>query len=157
MGKHNEINPVQNWVENDKKLADVLVEIQQMPISINEQAEVTFHKISEMYNAPKLPEDIEESETDEMIEATCVYEQLGLLKYMEPETDLRGHVLSAIFFVKNDYRVDLELVYKKEFGNIVPKNVCIGFKGDNTNVEIMFVKQGDNWLDLECKMFIKSV
>lgn len=40
-----QINPLQEWIDSDKKLSSILVEIQEMPISIEEQAEIAFHSV----------------------------------------------------------------------------------------------------------------
>jgi hypothetical protein len=145
-----------------------LVQIQELPVTIEEQAEVAFHKVSEMYGVPKNPEDIKQQDDDEnenyndnedadFKAHTSVYEELGLLKYLMPNEDKRGIALNAIYFVKNGYTTNKKEVMLCKFGKNIPDDVGIGFKGNNTNVEIVFVLKGESWFDLGCKMFTKYV
>ena len=164
MVEHNKLNDtaIQEWIDSDTTLSNLLLEIEKMSDSIKEQAEIAFHKVSEVYKVAKLPEDndcddYEDQDELEYTEKTSVYEQLGLLKYLEPNEDLRGLVLSAIYFVKNGYTTDIDEVMLKKFGENIPNDVSVGFKGDNTNVEIVFILQGQNWVDLGCKMFTKYI
>ncbi len=110
---------IQKWIDSDKELSDLLVEIQNLNISINEQVEITFHRISDLYSLPKMPENIEhlndEDTYDEEFEQTSVYEQFGLLKYLHDDQDLRGVLLSAIYLAKNGYVTDIDEVYKKYY------------------------------------------
>lgn len=40
-------NPVQEWINNDEKLSKILIEIQEFSISVEEQAEMAFHRVAE--------------------------------------------------------------------------------------------------------------
>jgi len=165
MEKHNDLtdSTIQDWINSEKDLANLLIEIEKMSDSFKEQAEITFNKVCEIYKLPKLPQDIvdneeyETQEEDKYEGETSVYEQLGLLKYLMPNEDLRGLVLNAIYFVKNGYVTDIEEVMLKKFGDNIPDEVGFGFRGENTDVEIVFVLQGESWFDLGCKMFTKYV
>lgn len=155
-----EQNLIQQWIEDDKELSNMLVEIQNLNIPIIEQVEIAFHRISDFYGLPKMPEDIEHLDdddiNDEKLEKTSVYEQYGLLKFLHDEDeDLRGILLSAIFFVKNGYVADIDAVYKKYYSTNQLPIGGIGFKNSNSNVELVFVKKGESWFDLGCKMFIR--
>ncbi|KNB60372.1 DUF1963 domain-containing protein [Chryseobacterium sp. Hurlbut01] len=158
MEKHKEIDPLQEWIDTDKKLSAMLVEIQEMPISVEEQAEVAFHRISEAYNVPKTPQDID-FENEEGIERTSVYQHLGLIRYLEPDDDPRGLVLSAIFFAKENLEVDYDLVFAKAQNEGIRREEItgIGFLGENYNVKIVFVKNTESWFDLGCSFFTKIV
>jgi len=156
----NEENPVLNWINSDKELSDMLVKIENLNISINEQVEIAFHRISDFYGLPKMPEDIEyeneEDDNNKEFEQTSIYEQFGLLKYLHDDEDLRGVLLSAIYFVKNGYVADIDEVYKKYYSKNKLPIVGIGFKNINSSVELVFVKEGESWFDSGCKMFIKN-
>ena len=155
----NEENEVLNWINSDKELSDILVEIQSLNIPVKEQVEIAFHRISDFYGLPKMPEDIEEEEDSEndWFKHTSVYEQLGFLKYLhKDDEDLRGVLLSAIYFVKNGYVADIEEVYKKYYSKNRLPVVGIGFKNINSGVELVFVKEGESWFDLGCKLFIRN-
>lgn len=160
-------NIIQQWITNDKKLSDALVEIENLGLSEKEQAEIAFHRISDMYQLPKMPNDIIDEDEDEDIVETytgddedydpsSVYQELGLIKYLNPDEDLRGNVLMAIYLVKNKLHVDIDEVYIKRYGN--KEKICgIGFKGDNTDVEIIFMDEGKSWFELGCILFMRSV
>lgn len=162
MENHKEIGSLQEWIDTDKKLSAMLVEIQEMPISVEEQAEVAFHKISEAYNIPKTPQDIDfenEDNNEEEIEPTSVYQHLGLIRYLEPDDDPRGLVLSAIFFAKENLEVDYDVVFAKAQNEGISREEItgIGFLGENYKVKIVFVKNTESWFDLGCSFFIKIV
>lgn len=134
------------WISSDAGLSDLLTEIRQMPVSVEVQAEETFHRVSDMYGLPKMPEDIviDEDDTveqDGAQEYTCVYEQLGLLKYLYPDGDPRDRVLAAIYTVKNNLAIDMEDVMQKKYGGSPPPYCGIGWMGDSSAVEIIFIEK----------------
>lgn len=149
MEKHKEISPLQEWINTDKKLSAILVEIQELPISVEEQAELAFHRVSEAYNIPKTPQDIDFENEDDDEEPTSVYQHLGLIRYLEPDDDPRGLVLSAIFFAKENLEVDYDLVFAKAQNEGISREdiTGIGFLGENYNVKIVFVKNTESWFD----------
>lgn len=164
MEKYNEPSPIQDWIDTDKKLSSILVEIQEMPISIEEQAEVAFHKVAEAYSIPKNPQDIVFEEKDSIdedtkVEAISVYQHLGIIKFLNPENDPRGNVLSAIYFAKENLEIDYEIVMSEAAKNAVDtaEITGIGFLGENSNVRIIFVKNTESWHELGCNFFIKII
>lgn len=103
-----------------------------------------------------MPQDIDyENESD--IEPTSVYQHLGLLKYLNLDDDPRGNILSAIFFAKDKWEVDMDLVLEKakNEGIDIANISGVGYLGENYNVEIIFVKKDESWFDLGCTSFIK--
>lgn len=150
MGRRNE-NPIQAWINSDEELAKILFEIEETHKPVAEQAEIGFHRISDFYGLPKFPEDLEEREEFE----TSVYEQLGYLKFLYQDDDLRGTVLFSIYLVKNNQTVDTDEIYFKKFGSSVPNSVGICLKGEGSQVELAFVEDGKNWFDLGCRVFVK--
>jgi hypothetical protein len=157
MEKHQN-NPIQDWIDTDKKLSSILVEIQEMPISIEEQAEIAFHKVSEAYSLPKFPQDIE-IEDEDIKEPISVYHHLGIIKFLNPESDPRGNVLSAIYFAKENLEIDYEIVFLEAIkcGIDVSQITGIGFLDENSYVKIVFVKNTESWYELGCNFFIKIV
>lgn len=148
---------ITNWINEDKGLQKIIQEIESKTESFDEQAELAFHLVSEYFDVSKLPADMEELEDydvdDEM--NSCVYEQLGILKYLEPEEDLRGQVLTAIYFLKFDYRTDAAFIFEK-YPSINKDEIAgIGFKGENSKVELVLVKKGQSWFDLGCIYFTR--
>lgn len=163
MGKYNNNNPIQDWIDNDKKLSSILVEIQEMSIQIEEQAEIAFHRVSETYHIPKLPEDIEVGDRgyddEDMEEPISVYHHLGIIKFLNPENDPRGNVLSAIYFAKEKLEIDYEIVFSEALksGIDITQITGIGFLGENSYVKIVFVKHTESWYELGCSFFVKIV
>ena len=154
-----EENLIENWINTDKKLYDLIVEIDSTEKSLVEKAEIAFEKLSKMYNIPRMPNDIddEEFENDEEfdgIEQRSLFEEHALIKYLAEENkDPRGMVLSATFHLLNNYRVDLYQVAEKEFGKIIPENCKIAIKGEGFNGEVVFPqKESKSWFDLGCKI-----
>ncbi|WP_147273608.1 hypothetical protein [Pedobacter chinensis] len=155
MAKRNkQTNPIKNWIDNDSILTSVLVEIQNMNISIEEQAEAAFHKLCEMYRLPKMPANINEYDEDELeSEDTSVYQELGLLKFLEPNDDLRGLVLVAVYNTLNKITINLDEVYRKAGVSI---HALICYKGENSRVNISFLSDSESWFDSECVMCLKG-
>lgn len=152
--ENQDINYVQEWIDKDEKLSKILVEIQESPISVEKQAEMAFHRIAEVYNLPKMPQDVDNNTE---AEATSVYEHLGLLNYLNPHGDPRGNVLSALFFSKYKWEVDSNLILAKAKKDGVDNKTAkrIGFLGKNHDVKIIFIKENESWFDLGCNYFIK--
>jgi hypothetical protein len=145
--QNNNIDPVQQWISEDAELSKVLVEIQESGLSVEEQAEMAFHKVTDMYGVPKLPEDV--PDVDDGEDKASVYQELGLIKYLYPENDLRGSVLAAIYAVKNGINVD-----DSEIDHTAISGLC--YKGENSKVELVLVQKGQSWVELGCKLFTRK-
>lgn len=142
---------VQQWIEEDEQLSKVLVDIEESGLLSEEQAEMAFHRISDMYGLPKMPDDIEYNDEDDDEEPTSVYQELGLIKYLAPkDDDPRGLVLLAIYFVKNRLHADESEIDKSSISGI-------GYRGENSEVELVLVQKGQSWVELGCKLFTKTV
>ncbi len=148
----NEVNPIQSWVENDSRLLSILNEINETNLPIDEQAEMAFHRISELYHLPKLPEDAQELAETTGEEVISVYQELGLVKFQEPDEDIRGLVLVALYNVLNKVTVDLDEIYKRAN---MKKERGICYKGENSRVTISFLEENVSWFDADCKLYLK--
>ena len=159
MEKVNIENAVQNWINTDSELSNLLVEIEQMTDDVFQQAEIAFHKVSEKYNVAKMPTDIDENyddlEPEVYVDPSSVYEQLGYLKFLYPHDDIRSLVMLAIYFVKDDFVADIDEVLQIKYGDNPPEYLGFGFKGINTNVELVFVTKNESWFDLGCNYYSK--
>lgn len=155
-----EQNPVENWINTDKKLNDLIIEIESTNKTLTEKAEIAFERLSELYEIPRMPSDIVENEFDDeedfdgVTDQRSLFEEHALLKYLADENeDPRGTALSAAFHLLNDYRVDLFQVAEKEFGKNIPENCKIGIKREGYNGEVVFPqKESISWFDLGCKI-----
>jgi len=148
----NEVNPIQSWAEGDPKLLALINEISQTQLPIEEQAEMAFHKVSALYALPKLPEDAQEIEGSTGEEVISVYQELGLVKFLEPDDDIRGLVLVALYNVLNKVTVGLDEVYKKA-GMKKERGIC--FTGENSKVMISFLEENASWFDSGCNLYLK--
>lgn len=150
----------EQWINEDQALNETLVKIQEMDCSILDQAEHAFKELSKMYDLPLMPEDLERYEgyfeSQNITDPRSVYEEGALIKFLEPDDDPRGIVLFAVYNVKHGMGVNLKDVFKKNFKK-VPKNGKLGIKGEGIDTSIIFLKETDNWVDLECKVMIKLV
>ena len=129
------MKPLIDWINSDKKLHNLLTEIEATKKSPLEQAEIGFDKLAELYKIPKMPNDVPDNDDN----GISLFEEHALIKFLEDEkTDPRGFVLSATYHLLNGITVDLNEVIKKEFGNNAPENCKIGIKGNGFNGEVIF-------------------
>lgn len=158
-----EINPVQNWIDTDKKLREIIEEIESTEKSFSEQAELAFERLSIEYNIPRMPTDLDdedlsdEDEWDGVSDQRSLFQEHALIKYLaDGKEDPRGMVLSAAFHLLNDYRVDLFTVAEKKFGKNIPEKCKIGIKGEGYNGEVVFPQmESKSWFDLGCKIMVQ--
>jgi len=148
----------EQWVKKDRKLNDLLVEIQSTDSPPFEQAELAFDKLCALYNLPKMPEDLAQFEAyyeRKGIDAPrSVYEEAALLKFLEPHDDPRGVIVLAVFHVKNDIGVDLKDVFAQAPDKL-PEIPRLGIRGEGLDTEIIFIKDNENWFDLGCKVMMQ--
>lgn len=55
-------NPIEKWINEDKELYDLVVEIQSMDKTEIGQAQHAFDRLCELYDLPKMPSDLEKYE-----------------------------------------------------------------------------------------------
>ncbi|QKX05357.1 hypothetical protein HN014_10665 [Aquimarina sp. TRL1] len=150
---------LKDWIDSDKKLQDLIVEIESTGKSNNEKAELAFEKLSTLYNIPRMPIDVNEgfefkskNPLKEIIDKRSLFEEHTLIKYLSKENeDPRGMVLLATWHLLNDYRVDLWQIAEKEFGGNIPDRCQIGIRGSGIYGEVVFPnKEGKSWSELGC-------
>lgn len=148
----------EQWIQNDQKLSDLLVKIQSTEKSPFQQAEMAFDQLCDLYDLPKMPEDLNRYkayyENKGITDPRSVYEEAALLKFLEPNDDPRGVVLLAVYHVKYAIGVDLLDVFKKNSRKL-PKSPQLGIKGEGINTLIIFIKDNESWYDLGCKVMLK--
>ncbi|MFZ1527491.1 MAG: hypothetical protein WAT19_01995 [Ferruginibacter sp.] len=99
-------NPIDNWYSSDKRLKNIIDILSLSDKSPFEQATEAFYQISELYNLHKYPDDITEDdykkyEDEGLDNPRTVFEEVGIIRYLEPEDDPRGIVLFALYNIKN--------------------------------------------------------
>jgi hypothetical protein len=147
---------LQKWILENQKLSALLVEIQNMDISVQDQAEMAFHRVSEMFKLPKSPTDINYGIENE-IDKKSVYEMLGLKKLVSLGDDPRAQVLSSIYYIINNISIDIEGFLEENFGENLSQISGIGFKGENSDVMAIIVGKNESWSDLGCTLFTQSI
>ena len=155
-------NLIEKWINEDKQLYDLVVEIQSMDKSEIEQAEIAFIRLCELYDLPKMPVDTKRYESyydeNDISNPRSVFEEHALIKFMDPNNDPRGMVLSAVYNVKNNVGVDYNHVAEIEFENEIPKDLQIGIKGNGIDGTVLFPqKEGKSWVDLGCIVLNKLI
>ena len=156
-------NPIENWYNSDKKLQDLIFEIESSGNSFPDMAEMAFEKLCEVYNIPRMPEDLliknefgdydtPDEEKEDEIGKRSLFEEHAFIKYLSDENeDPRGMVLSAAWHLLNDYRVDLWQIAKKEYGNNIPERCQIAVRGEGYHGEVVFPNKEDkSWTELGC-------
>ncbi|MCO6148882.1 hypothetical protein [Flavobacterium sp. NRK1] len=150
---------LKDWVESDPQLNNILIDIENTDLSAEEQAETMFLRVSDLYNLPKMPEDINydnELAVDDDYELNSVFMELGLLKILYQGEDIRTLVLLALYYVRNRINVNTDEVFKVINSNRL-KDVGIGFKGSNSYVQTLIISRGSkSWTELGCIAFIKQ-
>jgi len=155
---------LQKWVQQNPTLSELLVEIQEMPLTLEEQAKVAFERIPELLNIPRMPTDMgdyytddQEGEEGDSPEQNCVFAEFTLLKYLLPHEDPRGLVLRSCFNVCHNLQSDYTEAAKKHYGENLPKSYTIGLKGEGTEGEIVFPDDtpGKGWYAQGCIMAMK--
>jgi hypothetical protein len=141
-------NPIQEWINNDDKLYNLIIKIQQDSTSSNNQAEKAFNKICAIYDIPKMPEN-----TNNTYENRSLFEEHALIKFLAPENeDPRGLVLSAAYNIINNKLIDYYEIAKKEYGLKIPNPCQVGISGDGYNSKVVFFeKETQNWENLGCQ------
>ena len=158
-------NPIEKWYNSDKKLQDLIFQIESTGKSFQEMAEMAFEKLCEVYDIPRMPEDLlnknelgeydtqdEEENVEDETENRSLFEEHAFIKYLSDEKeDPRGMVLSAAWHVLNGYSVDLWQIATKEYGNSIPQRCQIAVRGEGYNGEVVFPdKEGKSWTELGC-------
>ncbi|NQY29222.1 MAG: hypothetical protein HRT69_07105 [Flavobacteriaceae bacterium] len=147
-------NQIQEWINDDDKLYNLIIEIQSSDKKPNAQAEIAFNKLCELYDIPRMPEDVLtiEHNSEDVPDSRSLFEEHALLKFLAPENeDPRGIVLSAAHNILHNNLVNYYEVAKKEYNNELPDICQIGVSGEGyTSKVIFFQKETQNWEDLGC-------
>ncbi|WP_299399119.1 hypothetical protein [uncultured Gelidibacter sp.] len=155
-------NPIQTWIESDKKVSDLINEIENSELSEQAQAELAMDKLCLMFDLPKMPEDTSRYEDyyeeNEIDDARSVFQEYALLKYFYPEQDPRSLILWAVYNLIHLIGVDIDEILINEFGEDFPDDCIVGYRGKGIDGEIVFpLKEGKNWFELGCIAATKIV
>jgi len=147
-------NPIQEWINEDEKLYNLIIEVQSSDKNPNTQAEIAFNKLCELYDIPKMPEDVTtiEYNSENIHDSRSLFEEHAVLKFLAPEEeDPRGIVLSAAHNILHNNLVNYYEIAKKEYDNEIPEVCQIGVSGTGYSSKVVFFqKETQNWEDLGC-------
>lgn len=82
-----------------------------------------------------------------------------MINYVFPEEDPRGNVMLALSCAYYNLPFDIDDVLEKAEENKINLDEVsgIGFLGENSSVELKFIKTGKNWFDLGCRYYVKRI
>lgn len=146
------MNFLQEWLDSDIKLRELVASIGSTETSPEKQARAAFYKISDMFNLHKFPDEITDDDYEKyeiagIDEPKTVFEETGVLRYLEPKGDPRGIVFCALFNVKNRSYTDMEECARKHSGakKKIPPEYVYYFTGDDIDSKLNFLQQGESW------------
>ena len=151
---------LQEWVSLNPEIEELLFEIQNMPIPIQDQAQIAFDRLAELLGLMKDPGEINQNENkdedNESQSQRSLFEEHALLKYLEPDNDPRSLVLSSVFHLFNGAGVAYEDIANKRYDGVIPQDCIIGIRGQGINSEVVFPREENaSWYELGCKTAIK--
>lgn len=152
--------PLEDWINSDPKLLELLENIELEADTDIERAKIAFHKLAEMYDLPKYPDDLEERETIQIAdfhfyEPISMYEVLGKIKFADMDLlHIKSHVLMAAYLIKNKYEPLIDSELDEYLGNDMLSG--FGYKGKDVDVTLIPVKVGESWQEKGCTYFIKE-
>lgn len=144
-------NPIDVWYSTDSKLKEVIDRIGSSGKSALDQAKEAFFELSELYGLHKYPDEITEEDyknyEDEGIDSPrTVFEEVGIVRYLEPNDDPRGVVLFALYNVKNRGYVNIDDCAEKHFGKgKIPQSYVVYYTGQDAESKLNFLKEGESW------------
>jgi len=145
-------NPIELWYSTDKKLKEVIDRLSISGLSEYEQAKKAFYELSKIYNLHKYPDDITEKDFNRfekkgIYNPRTIFEEIGILRFLEPNDDIRGIVLCAIYNVKNRNYTDIDFCALKYFGSEekIPESYMVYYTGEDIDSKLNFLKDGESW------------
>ena len=145
-------NPVEEWYTSDKRLKEIIDTLSSTGKSPFEQAIQAFYQISNLYHLHKFPDDLTEDdykkyEEEGIDDPRTVFEEVGIIRFLEPEDDPRGIVLFALHNIKNRTYMDINLCAERHFGDInnIPSSYIVYYTGQDADAKLNFLKDGETW------------
>ena len=158
MSMNEEFNPVIEWINSDEKLRSIIERISNSGLSEKEQADIAFDEITDAYDLPKYPdsfteEDYKRYEEEGIDTPRSVYEEVGIIHYLEPKDDPRGIVLFAIYNIKNRLCMNINEAATRYFKSKkkIPSEYMIYFLNDKSSTMMHFLEKGKTWVETGAK------
>jgi len=143
-------NPIEIWLLSDARLKEHIERLSSSGMSEFDQAKTAFYELSDFYGLKKFPEDITEEEYENYLEAEgsdprSVFEEVGIVRYLELSEDPRGIVMIAIYNILNRDPLDIDNCAEMHFGKAIPNSYVIYFTGQDADATLNFLKDGESW------------
>ena len=145
-------NPIDEWYLSDNRLKNIIDTLSISGKSPFEQAKEAFYQISELYGLHKHPDEISEDdykkyEEEGINNPRTVFEEVGIIRYLEPEDDPRGVVLFALYNIKNRVYMNIDICAERHFGSKqkIPKSYMIYYTGQDADSKLNFLTAGETW------------
>ena len=155
-------NPVDNWYNSDTKLKAIIDSISQQDKTALEQAADAFELVSNAYDLPKFPDSFTQElydkyEAEGVDFPRSVFEEVGILRFLEPNDDPRGIVLCALYNTLHRTYTDRSICALRHFGSKqkIPKEYMIYYTGDNAESKLNFLATGESWAKPGIKYALK--
>ena len=157
-----ESNAIVEWINSDEKLKNIIERISNSGLTEKEQADIAFDEITDAYGLPKYPdsfteEDYKRYEEEGIDNPRSVFEEVGIIHYLEPEDDPRGIVLFAIYNIKNKVCIDINEASRRHFRSKkkIPSSYMIYFIGDKSSTMLHYLEDGKSWVETGAKYAAK--
>jgi len=145
-------NPIDEWYGSDEKLKEIIDSLSFSNKSPEEQAREAFYQIANLYELHKFPDDITEDdyktyEEEGIDDPRTVFEEIGIIRYLEPDDDPRGVVLFALYNIKNRTYMNIDFCAERHFGNEkqIPSSYMIYYTGTDVDSKLNFLEDGETW------------
>lgn len=124
-------NEIQAWIENDPRLNDLILKIEAEGGSNEEKAERAFFALADLYNLDRMPNQSEG-------EGSSLFVEHAFLKYMAPNDDPRGRVLTAAYHIVNEMAIPAEVIAEKALGKEPEEGFQVGLRVKITTAKRFF-------------------
>lgn len=157
-------NPIDLWYSSDEELKGIIDALSVSGKSPDDQAKDAFYMLSDIYQLHRFPNDITEDDFRKYKEEgidnpRTVFEEVGILRYLEPDDDPRGVILCALYNIKNRTYVDINFCAERHFGNRenIPLSYMIYYTGQDVDSKLCFLGDGELWAKEDVKYASKIV
>jgi hypothetical protein len=142
----------EKWVATEPGIMPLIESITATNQPLMEQAKEAFYKMGDLLRVPKFPEDITEEmaarfEAEGIDDPRSLFEEVGIVRYLEPEDDPRGIVLAALYNTKRQQYANIDLCALEHFGGRkkIPNEYMVYYTGQDADALLHFTKQGESW------------
>ncbi len=143
------MNPVEAWYYKDKKLLDILMDIDKKGLSEEESAREAFYLVSEMYGLPKFIGDVDYEDDWEDEEPRSVFEEIAMVRFLFPDDLPRGIVMLALHNVYSKVGIPFDEVATEYYGSHddIPASYFVYFFGNDVDATLKLDIGEQSWIE----------